>query len=295
MPWRRRALRAAWPSFSWVGHEYVRLGRRSPGSGMSTFAFCSLVSPGVTTSVLAMAHQWPVERPVTVVDCAPAGGMIAQRLGFEPDSGLATMAAQVRTGALSGSVIRQSAVRAGEVMVVGAPTSGRSVVAALARLGLDMVDALGELAGDVLIDCGRIFPHSPAMPIIRRAGRVILVSRATHTELDRVRADAKPTIGEATPVELLLIGEPGWRWPRAQAADGRHHHAAEVAEKLGLPVAAVLGHDPRGAARVGHDSWWLDRSYLVRSARDAVAELCDGMSNEVPADARPVKADVRAG
>lgn len=262
---------------------------------MTTFAFCSLVSPGVTTSVLALAHQWPAERPITVVDCAAAGGMVAQRLGLEPDCGLASLAAQVRTGGLSGSVIRQSAVRAGDVMVVGAPTSGRSVVAALARLGADMVDALGELPGDVLVDCGRIFPNSPVMPLIRRAGRVILVSRATHTELDRVRADAKPTLGEATSVELLLIGEPGWRWPRAQAADARHHHAAEVAERLRLPVAAVLGHDPRGAARVGHDSWWLDRSYLVRSARDAAAVLCEGVSNEVPPHIGLADADVSAG
>lgn len=246
---------------------------------MTTFAFCSLVSPGVTTSVLTLAHLWPSERPVTVVDCAPAGGVIAQRLGLDPDRGLVSLAARVRSEALSPAAIHQATVGAGEVRVIGAPTSGRSVVAALARLGPELMDALDELPGDVLVDCGRVASNSSALPLIHRARRVILASRATKTELDRVRADARPTLGEATAFELLLIGEPGWRLPRAHTARERHYDAADAAEKLGSPVAAVLGHDPRGAARVGFDSWWLDRSYLVRTGRDAVVGLYgDGRS-----------------
>ena len=247
---------------------------------MTTFAFCSLVSPGVTTSVLVLAHVWPADRRVTVVDCAPSGGVLGQRLGLDPKPGsprgLGPLAAQVRTQPLSPVLAEQQLQPAGDVLVLSAPTSGRSAAAALTRLGPGLIDALGGLSGDVLVDCGRLWPGTPALPIVLGADRLVLVTRSTQLELDRVRADAVASIGEEAAVELLLVGEPGVRSPRAHTASDRFYGAAYVADTLRLPVAAVLGDDRRGAARVGFEAWWLDRSYLVRSARGAALNLCDG-------------------
>ncbi|MEA3075289.1 MAG: hypothetical protein QOF60_197 [Actinomycetota bacterium] len=173
---------------------------------MTTFAFCALVSPGVTTSILALSHVWPADHAITVVDCAPSGGTIGQRLALPLDRGLASLAARARTEILTGTVAAQELHRAGEVAVLCAPTSGRSVTAALARLGPQFATVLGELPGDVLIDCGRIWPGSPALPVVRAADRVILVSRATAVELERVAADGGPTLGGSS--------ETGGGWAR---------------------------------------------------------------------------------
>ncbi|MDQ1438225.1 MAG: hypothetical protein QOK43_1854 [Acidimicrobiaceae bacterium] len=221
-----------------------------------------------------------------MVDCAPSGGMLGQRLGLEPKPGLAQLAAQVRAQPLSSALVEQQLQRAGDVLVLAAPTSGRSVVAALTRLGLELVGALGELPGDVLIDCGRLWPGSPALPIVQGADSAQLVTRSTHLELSRVQSDAAAAVVGAAAVELLLVGEPGVRSPRAHTANDRYYDASHAAQTLRLPVAAVLGDDRRGAARVGFEAWWLDRSYLVRSARAAAQHLCDRHTAASPRDER---------
>jgi hypothetical protein len=139
--------------------------------------------------------------------------------------------------------------------------------AALASTGGRLAATLAGLAGtDVLVDCGRLDPGSPALELARAADLVVAVTRPVVTEVHHL-ATRMATLDVPVPVGLVVVGD-------------RPYGPIDVADSVGVvgPLASVAD-DPRGAAALaaGWDptSRLLRKSELVRSAR-AVAALLLG-------------------
>jgi hypothetical protein len=133
------------------------------------------------------------------------------------------------------------ALPGGGVRVIAAPPDADRARSALSMLAADSAAKAGVLrtaanAPDtvVIADCGRIDAGSPAMPIVRSADAMVLLTRAHADDLAHL-ARRLPTIGRwsAHPV-MLLVG------------DG--YSPAEVARELGVPALGRIPDDPRGAA-----------------------------------------------
>ena len=233
---------------------------------MSVVAFASFKSsPGVTTTTMAAAHIWPGQRAPLVVEADPAGGDLAARYGRPADPGLASLAAAGRRSLTPELLARHTQILGG-ISVLSAPPTGPPAGTALETVGSFIGAALAGMGSDVLVDCGRLGASSPAVALARAADLVVVVARPTVVELPRVAAGAAWLIAEGATVGLALIGGPSsTRYP-----------AAEVMEAVGVGVLATLADDAEGAALLGGSPGGprsLDRSALVRSARDLVAAL----------------------
>src|SRR5439155_15647002 len=110
----------------------------------------------------------------------------------------------------------------------------------------------------VIADCGRIDAGSPAMPVVRSADAMILLTRAQADDLAHL-ARRLPAIGRWTPhPTMLLVG------------DG--YSPAEVARELGVQPLGRVPDDPRGAAVLsGRPSARLRRSGPSHSALGQIA------------------------
>ena len=106
---------------------------------------------------------------------------------------------------------------------------------------------------DVLADCGRLTPGSPAMAIIDQADAVVLVSRGELEDIAHVRERLRGLQGslhlgsiDATPTGIAMV---------APASDTRGLADAEqLMASAGLPVRG-LGHHrrgPQGRRRAAH-------------------------------------------
>jgi hypothetical protein len=69
--------------------------------------------------------------------------------------------------------------------------------------------------GDVLADCGRLAPGSPAMPVLERASAVVLVARSDVAALFHLRErlrwmtdSLRASAGDRVPTAVLLVGDP---------------------------------------------------------------------------------------
>jgi len=234
-------------------------------------------SPGVTTAALVLAAVWP--RPALLAECDPAGGDIALRLrgpGGTPlsaDRGLLSLAVAARRGLAPGELHAHTQQLDGGLEVLpGLATAEQSQ--GLGDLWRVLARVLAEPAdADVLADCGRLGPGSPALPVLAAADLVCLLVRPGVDAVAHLRARlaalAGPLqLGPTTPAAVVLV------------ADARDERAgAEVQAVLdaaGLPgrVAGRLALDP-GAAAALRGEWGrrLDRSLLVRSAREVALAL----------------------
>ena len=265
---------------------------------MAVVAFASVkASPGATTATLAIAHVWPKERSVVVAECDPAGGDLALRLGLDGHRGLLSVAADAPGGVPDVTGLQRHLQPASSIRPLGhaeargrrsrkaapdgAGQSGLLVFAGhrasassrnpLHFLGPRLFDAFAALDGDVLVDCGRLYPESPARPLAVRADRLVIVARPTPDELPRLAEDL-PTLVDREPL-LLLVGAPSKRALR--------YSAAEAEAALGLRVIGTLDDDPDGAAvlcgrpvRVTD----LDAEPIVVSARGVASRLVAELS-----------------
>lgn len=103
---------------------------------MSVIAVCSVsASPGVTTTVLALAAVWPDDGRLLVVEADVDGGVVAARTGIEVEPGLVTLGASGRHGLDVDEVDRHiQKLPPGEVDVTGR----------FGRRGRDSPDAGGD-------------------------------------------------------------------------------------------------------------------------------------------------------
>lgn len=227
-------------------------------------------SPGVTTTAVALAALHP--RPAVVADLDPVGGDLALRYRddgggpLDPDRGVLSLGAAVRHGEADPRPHLQM-VPGGLEVCLG--VSGPEQTTGLGPVWPRIATALRDLPDrDVVADCGRIWPGSPALAVLAEADAIVLVVRSVPEQLSHLR-DTIRGLGtlthrrlRAAPIGVVVI------------ARRRDHAAAPDVQRLlasGGLAAGVLGalaHDPRGAGLLAESrARGLGRRPLIRSAR----------------------------
>lgn len=248
-------------------------------------------SPGVTTAAVALAALWP--RRALLAETDPAGGdLIYRSVGIDhrpldPGTGILSLAATARRGIAAEQLWDHAQRLSGGLDVLVGLAAAEQAAGLTGQWGA-LGKAFGELArsphqeaaADVLADCGRLGPDSPAQALLPHAALVLLLTRtqpeniahvrdraaALHSRLHGQQRGAQPG---RTAVGVLLVAD----------AQRGAKVAAQVDEMLiasgsGARVAGVLADDPAGAEQLaGRRRGRLDKSLLVRSARRVVADL----------------------
>jgi uncharacterized protein YjbI with pentapeptide repeats len=237
-------------------------------------------APGVTTTATALAAVWP--RPVVLAECDPAGGDIVYRLPgahggrLDPRRGLLSLAVAARHG-LGPAQVWEHAQRLRGGLDVLAGVTNAEQGSGIEPLWGPVGDLLATLPqADVIADCGRLGPDGPYYELLAQAAIVILVIRPSLGEVLRLR--------DRVAAVAVAVGRRGGR--RAQIgvlvlADRRRFRRAlaEVGHAVGganSPVGLVGGiaYEPKSAQRLrGEWGGRLDRSLLIRTARDVAAQL----------------------
>ena len=231
---------------------------------MSVVAFASVkASPGVTTSLLALAATWPAQRPLLLIEADPDGGDLAARAGLAHEPGLTSLAAAGRRALAAGELERHVQPMPGGLPAIVAPADGDHATRALAIVAERLAAGLARSgAGDVLVDCGRLRPGSPATPLAVGADLLLLVARPRLDELQHLGPALRRLAAAGTQPVLLLVGE-------------RPYPAAEVAGALHTP-ALTLPSDADTAERLNGQGGRADRlsmSLLLRTARGVAETL----------------------
>ncbi|SDJ01970.1 MinD-like ATPase involved in chromosome partitioning or flagellar assembly [Actinokineospora alba] len=211
-------------------------------------------SPGVTTFCTALAARWPDPVRTALVEADPSGGDIGIRFSMESTPGLVSLAAAARRNEDPDLLWQQAQTLPGGLAVVSAPSDADRARAALSALaeadppsGASILRTAANTPGSVVIaDCGRIDAGSAALPIVRCADVLILLTRAHADDLAHL-ARRLPVIGRWTPhPEMLLVGE--------------GYSPTDVARELGVRPLGRIPDDPRGAAvlcgRTARTSRW---------------------------------------
>lgn len=210
-----------------------------------------------------------------LVDCDPAGSEWLLRPGIRPEPGLVTLAmAGRRELAASAAVVHAQSVGQGLDVVVG-PAAARQASSALEILGERLGAHLAGLAGfDVVADCGRLAPASPALGVVRAADLVVLVSRPAVGEMVHLAPWVEQLVSEGRLVGVVLVDR-GRRFREVA------YEAAEVADALGVPVFGMVADDGAAAARLFDQPGslaGLSRTRLVQSATAVVSALWEAVS-----------------
>lgn len=236
---------------------------------MTVWAWMSVRgAPGVTTTALAAAAVWPQERRARLIEADPAGGVLASRYSLSEQTGTASLAAAARRVSRPEIVDQHSQELPGGLPVVLAPTSASHAASSLAVLVRQLPRMLQDDEDtDTLIDCGRVFPGSPAWTLAKAADRVLLVTPPTAEALSTARYATAEWRTSIDPLQVVVVGSSPYG-PR------------EVAMFLGHPTTAIA-HDPRAAAALSgnRSARSLPRSALVRSVRTLVHELHEDTSD----------------
>jgi hypothetical protein len=222
---------------------------------MSLLALCSLkAAPGVTTTAIALGAVWPAERRVLVAELDPTGGDLASRFALPPEPGLLTLAAALRRSHGEQLVWRHCQRLPGGLAVLASPAASGQSNSALGAPGV--LHALVGVGGDVVADCGRLYPGSPARAVIGQAAVTMLIARPLVDEVEHLAGDLAAIASDCPRLGLVMVGS-------------GDYPPAEVAATLGVELLGVLPRDPRGAAWLAGTpvkAWALRRSALVRAA-----------------------------
>lgn len=194
-------------------------------------------SPGVTTAALAMAARWPDGEPI-VVEADPAGGDLTARFRLSATPGVVSLAAAARRQS-SAELLEQHCQRlpGGLRVVVGpvAPEQAQAALEVLTARGFRTLQAAAQSPEyTMLVDVGRVDPASPALPLVRGADALVIMTRPQADELSHVAAMTESISTWTRTPGLVLIGD---GYPRI-----------EVERELGVPVMATLPNDPQGAS-----------------------------------------------
>jgi hypothetical protein len=234
-------------------------------------------APGATTLSLLVAGCWP--RPAVVVEADPSGGVLAVRYGLGRTPGLADLAAAVDTHAPASALWSSAQSLPGGLRVVPAPESGDVAVGILDDTSGPLARWLQRLEDvDVIVDCGRSHPGSPAVALMSGADAVLVVARAAADQLypSAHRAHTLAAQTGCHRLGLVLVGN-------------GPHRPEEVTAQLQVPVVGVVDDDARTARAFvgGGGGRALRRSPLVRS----VNVLAGALAAELGV---PAKAEVAA-
>jgi hypothetical protein len=242
-------------------------------------------SPGATTLSLALADRWPAEVDPVVVEADPAGGDLVARFGLAPTRGLVSVAAAARRTVSAELLWDHTQELPGGLRVVAAPPGAeqtRAVLGELAGGGWSLLRAAADYADvAVIVDCGRLDPQSPTLPLVRAVDVLLLVVRARDDELSHLAAKLGVVAGWRLPAWYLVIaGQPGRH-------DG--YRVQDLVRVLGARVLGPIPFDPAAAAVLaGQRSTrtGITRSRLGRT----VAELARYLATHVEVGERDVPA-----
>jgi MinD-like ATPase involved in chromosome partitioning or flagellar assembly len=245
---------------------------------MTLIAFASAKgSPGVTQTVMGLASVWT--REAVVADLDPVGGDVGLRLGrsdglpLDHDNGLLSYGAAVRSGQAADLTEHLQRAENGTRVLVG--VAGPGQVQGLGPAWPHIGAGLRGAPTDVLADCGRLSPGSPAMPVLERASAVVMVARSEIAALAHLRerlrwmSDAlRATQGDHVPTAVVLVGD---------ASDQRS--ADDLARLLAssgidVPVLGTVAYDPKTVRNLPTISERaLRRSLFQRSLLDVASRV----------------------
>ncbi|GAA4237216.1 hypothetical protein GCM10022254_48760 [Actinomadura meridiana] len=272
-------------------------------------------APGVTTAAVALGAVWP--RPVLVAECDQAGGDLVYRLPasadgdasgdtdggmLNPSRGLLSLAATARRGLRPDQIAEHCQRLVGGLDVLVGITNAEQAQA-MTWLWGPLGRAFAGLAPvDVIADCGRLGAETPLTGLLREADLIVLLTRATLEQVahlrERVMALSEDMRG-GPPVGVLVLADP--RDFRASIAEvdrilagarqrGQDARGGDVAQGR-PPDVTVLGGlalDPKGAELLsGRWGGRLDRSLLIRSAREAAGDLVGRIPSAAPPQLPP--------
>ena len=152
---------------------------------------------------------------------------------------------------------------------------------------------------DVIADCGRLGADTPLLDLMREADLVVLLTRATLEQVAHLRervAALTTRLRGGPPIGVLVLADP--RSFRASIAEvdrilagARGRARPDPADGQGPPppdvtVLGGLALDPKGAELLsGRWGGRLDRSLLIRSAREVAAKLVARIATTRPGPA----------
>lgn len=237
-------------------------------------------SPGVTTVAELLVALRPGARRCALLDCDPAGGEWLLRPGVAPEPGLVSFATAGRRE-LGPEELLVHLQRLGDGLeVLVAPAAARQASGALDLVGARLLAHIRALtAVDAVIDCGRLAPSSPALPLVRGADLVVLVSHPTARAMVHLAPWVEQLVGEGSVVVVALVDGAG-----REAT----YRPQEVAEALGVEVLGPLAHDAPAVTRLFAEPGRvtpLARSALVRSASPMVEAVFARLGTPAVAEA----------
>ncbi|HUZ26860.1 MAG TPA: hypothetical protein VMV07_24175 [Streptosporangiaceae bacterium] len=234
---------------------------------MSVTVLGAVRSCGTTTLGVALAATWPAGRRVLRVELDPAGGTLAGASGWAAEPSLVSVAAAARRTSDPEAIWAHCQHLPEGASVLAAPAGAEQTRGAVGMLA-GLLDRLGELDADVLVDVGRLDAAAPMPPVASGAGRVVLVARPRLCDLHALATFVEArTVGasrlEAGRMGLVLVG------------DGPYPDD-EVAGALGIEVLGRLPWDPQAAEQLTSlpaSDRQLRLSPLVRAARTLADRL----------------------
>ncbi|GLW65792.1 hypothetical protein Arub01_40360 [Actinomadura rubrobrunea] len=271
-------------------------------------------APGVTTSAVALGAVWP--RPVLVAECDQAGGDLVYRLPaaddgrnggkggtgmLNPSRGLLSLAATARRGLRPEQIAEHCQRLVGGLDVLVGITNAEQAQG-MTWLWGPLARAFAGLAPvDVLADCGRLGAGTPLLDLIRASDMLVLFTRATLEQVAHLRERIAALAGElrgGPPVGVVVLADPrDFRASIAEVdrivANAHQRLRADAAASGGPqpPPVSVIGGlalDPKGAELLaGHWGGRLDRTLLIRSAREVAGTLVARLAASAPDAAVP--------
>ncbi|GAA2451603.1 hypothetical protein GCM10010191_82210 [Actinomadura vinacea] len=268
-------------------------------------------APGVTTAAVALGAVWP--RPVLVAECDQGGGDLVYRLPADgsggardggmlnPSRGLLSLAATARRGLRPDQIAEHCQRLVGGLDVLVGLTNAEQAQAMTWLWGPLGRAFAGLSPVDVLADCGRLGAGSPLNDLLREADMVVLFTRATLEQVAHLRERVSALAAElrgGPPIGVIVLADP--RDFRASIAEvdrivagvqsrlrGQDGAPADADYGPAPPPVSVLGGlalDLKGAELLS-GSWGgrLDRSLLIRSAREAAGTLVSRLGAVRPA------------
>lgn len=227
-------------------------------------------SPGVTTTALALAAEWP--RQALLLDADPFGGDVRAGLGcgeWPPAAGLAEVVADLRVTGLDEALSRRVHRPApwAPPVLAGLGCVGQAATLPWTRIGTELARLHGA---DVVADCGRFAQADGVSGLLRTCDALVLL---TGSSLRAARASARvaPQLAQELSVRP---GDP--RVSVLVLPPGEPYTGREVAEACGLPLLGELPDDPRAAGvwSDGERPWrGFGRSALQREIRHIAQRL----------------------
>lgn len=227
-------------------------------------------SPGVSTTALGLAMQWP--RPVLVVEADPTGGssILAGYLRGHTRPGSDLVDLMLSPLGTAETLPQVAATIPGTTVSYIAGTRTHIQAAALRDHWAGLADVLASLEAngqDVIIDAGRLGLIGSPEPLLAAADLTLFV----------VRTDLPALVAARSWAESVTQPGAGWRWPGLLlVGEGMPYTAREVSRLLGLAVVAEIADDPVGAAvfhRGGPRPRHFTTGQYARSLRAAAEEL----------------------